>query len=45
MSDFHQKEFDCEELYLPNLVIEKNVFGSVQLQKFVEIMYVDSEEN
>lgn len=44
MSDFHQKEFDCEELYLPNLVNEKTVFGSGQLPKFGENMYVDSDE-
>ena len=45
MTDFHQKEFDCQELYLPNLVNEKTVFGSGQLPKFGENMYIDSDEN
>ena len=45
MTDFHQKEFDCQELYLPNLVNEKTVFGSGQLPKFGENMYIDTDEN
>ena len=45
MTDFHQKEFGCTELYLPNLVNENTVFGSGQLPKFGENMYRDTDEN
>ena len=45
MTDLHQNEFNCTELYLPNLVNEKTVFGSGQLPKFGENMYVDTNEN
>jgi seryl-tRNA synthetase len=45
MTDFHQKEFNCTELYLPNLVNKNTMFGSGQLPKFGENMYRDTDEN